>query len=85
MADLVDQTQRLARAFLALPENERDDFLRQIEVASLRWLDPAPADLTVADPLFETLYLIEKARKPLPPMRIRRYRGKKRPRARPAT
>jgi len=38
----VDQVQRLARAFLALPQNERDDFLRKIEVASLRWRDPAP-------------------------------------------
>jgi hypothetical protein len=42
----IRQQRRLLRSFFALPQGERDAFLRQIEVASLRWRvparDPAP-------------------------------------------
>ena len=31
----------VARAFMALPRNERDEFKRKIEVAALRWMAPA--------------------------------------------
>ena len=40
----IDQVEgrRLLRSFFALPQKERYAFLRQIEVASLRWRDPGP-------------------------------------------
>ena len=40
----IDQVEgrRLLRSFFALPQVERDEFLRKIEVASLRWREPAP-------------------------------------------
>ena len=36
------ERRRLLRSFFALPQKERRAFLRQIEVASLRWRDPGP-------------------------------------------
>lgn len=39
---IADEERRLVRAYFALPQCERDAFLRQIEVASLRWRAPAP-------------------------------------------
>ena len=89
MPDPLDQERRLLRSFFALPQCERDDFLREIEVASLRWRAPAPelispTDPTYradADPLLITLNLIEKVREMAPPpMPVRRNRAKKRPR-----